>query len=126
MSHEGERQRRFQEIAQRALERGVLSPEQLQMAQAALQQFGVGQPGAPAIQPPAETAGLGMQAPPIPTLSNQSARPPAMPQGYIDSLYRNALAEQQRWLAQYEKYRMQGSFTQLEPIFETIKHITKR
>ena len=66
-----------------------------------------------------------MKAPPTTMLPNQSS-PSAAPQGYVDPLYQNALAELQRWLGQYEKYRMQGSFAQLEPIFQTIKQITGR
>ena len=146
MDHDAERRRKLQEATQRMLERGMLSPEQIQMAQQALQQMQqsgaahfsytvikrpegtvIQQSGQPVNHLPGYPhSDPGMQPPPATGLPNQPPFPSAIPQGYVDPLYRNAIAELQRWLAQYEKYRMQGSFAQIEPIFQAIKQITER
>lgn len=126
--------RRYQEALQRAAQHGALTPEQMQMIQAAFQQmehaggiqqgYVVMQQGGQATAYP--QGGPDMKAPPTTYLPNQAPNPSAIPQGYVDPMYQNALADLQRWLGQYEKYRMQGSFAQLEPIFQTIKQITGR
>ncbi len=125
-------------MLQRARQQGMLSQEQLEMVEAAMQRmvhgeggvhnFVVTQTDAGAVvqqggQPVGYPSGYPGKAPPTTRMPNQ---PAGMPQGYVDSLYRNALADLQRWLGQYEKYRGQGGFAQLEPIFQTIKHITGR
>ena len=133
MHNDPERWKRYQEALQRASQQGALTPEQMQAVQAAFQQLqhaGGGQHGYVVVQggQPAESPAdaANMKAPPTTRLPNQVPNPSAMPQGYTDPLYRNALADLQRWLGQYEKYRMQGSFAQLETIFQEIKHITGR
>lgn len=135
MHNDPERWRKYQEALQRANQQGALTPEQMQMVQAAFQQMQqtgasqqsyvvTQQPDGTVVQQGGQPAGYpGTKAPPTTIMPNQ---PSAMPQGYLDPLYRNALADLQRWLGQYEKYRGQGSFAQLEPIFQTIKHITGR
>jgi hypothetical protein len=147
MHNDPERWRKYQEALQRAAQQGALSPEHMQMVQQAFQQMQQsgaahythtvtqmpdgtvvqqgGQP--PAGYPPGYPySDPTTKAPPTTILPNQPPSPSAMPQGYVDPLYQNALAELQRWVAQYEKYRMQGSFAQFEPIFQTIKQITGR
>ncbi|HLV98794.1 MAG TPA: hypothetical protein VKT82_08980 [Ktedonobacterales bacterium] len=140
MNNDPERWRRYQEALQRAAQQGALSPEQMQMVQAAFQQMqqtGATQhsftvthhPDGTVVQQGGQPAGSSygdpMKAPPTTMLPNQPP-PSAVPQGYVDPLYQNALADLQRWLGQYEKYRMQGSFAQLEPIFQAIKQVTGR
>jgi hypothetical protein len=58
--------------------------------------------------------------------SNQTPTPSAMPQSYVDQLFQNALAEMERWVSEYEQYRMQGRFAQLEPIFQITTQLTGR
>ncbi len=145
MNNDPERWQKYQEAVQRAAQQGALSPEQMQMVQQALQQMQqtgathhtfvvtqsskgvVAQPGdQPAGgYPTGNPYGDPLKAPPTTMLPNQQS-PYGMPQGYIDPIYQNAVAELERWMGQYEKYRMQGSFAQLEPIFQTIKQITGR
>jgi hypothetical protein len=140
MHNDPERWRKYQEALQRASEQGALTPEQMQMVQAAFQQMqqtGATHHSFTATQFPHETVvqqggqpagypyGDPMKAPPTTMLPNQPP-PSTMPQGYVDPLYQNALAELQRWLGQYEKYRMQGSFAQFEPIFQAIKQLSGR
>jgi len=118
-----------QESLQRAIEMGLLSPEQAQMAQAALQrghQHRAGQPLSPTTPFPGDTGTPPMNAPFVSPLPVQTASPYAIPQSSLDPLYRNAVAELQRWLALYEKYQMQGSFAQLESIFQAIRQIPGR
>lgn len=143
MNNDPERWRKYQEAIQRANQQGALTPEQMQMVQQALQQMQqsgaaqhtytvIQQPDGTVVQPGGQPpAGYSYgdpntKAPPTTILPNQPPTPSAMPQSSIDPLYRNAIADLQRWVAQYEKYRMQGSFTQFEPIFQTIKQITGR
>lgn len=134
------------EALRHAMEQGLLTPEQAQMAQQALQQMQqsgaahftytvIRQPDGTIVQQGSPPAGYpsgfphgdpGMHAPPMNMLPNQPMPPSAVPQGYVDPLFENAIADLQRWLGQYEKYRMQGRFAQLEPIFQTIKQITAR
>ena len=137
MHNDPERWRKYQEALQRASQQGALSPEQMQMIQAAFQQMQHGGAGQQAyvVQNPDGTMvqqgdvpawNPNTKAPPTTIMPGQQPVPSAMPQGYMDPLYRNALADLERWLGQYEKYRMQGGFAQLEPIFQTIKHLTGR
>jgi hypothetical protein len=134
MHNDPERMRRYQEALQRAAQQGALTPEQMQMVQAAFQQMehaGGIQQGHVVVQQGGQSTiypqgGPDMKAPPTTYLPNQMPNPSAVPQGYVDPMYQSALTEMQRWVGQYEKYRMQGSFAQLEPIFQTIKQITGR
>ncbi len=57
---------------------------------------------------------------------HQTPNPSAIPQSYVDQLYQNALAEMERWVSEYEQYRMQGRFAQLEPIFQITIQLTGR
>ncbi len=135
VNNDPERWRKYQEAVQRAAQQGALSPEQMQMVQQALhqmQQTGATQftytmtqmPDGTFVQQggyPGYPPGVpGEKAPPTTILPNQPMAPSAVPQGYVDPLYASAVTELRRWLAQYEKYRMQGSFAQLEPIFQAI------
>jgi type II secretory pathway pseudopilin PulG len=138
MSHDQqERWRRYQEAIERASQQGNLTAEQAQMIQAAflnMQHPGAGQQVYTVVQDPD-----GAGNPPVgypsggypgaakaPPTTRMPGQPAAMPQGYLDPLYRNAMADLQRWAGQYEKYRGQGGFTQLEPIFQAIKQLTGR
>jgi hypothetical protein len=139
VSNQEEHLRKYEEMLQRAREQGMLSQEQLQMAEAAMRRMHLGEGGVHSFVVPQTSEGAvapqggqpvgypagypGMKAPPTTRMPGQ---PTAMPQGYVDPLYRNALADLQRWLGQYEKYRGQGGFAQLEPIFQAIKQITGR
>ena len=135
MQNDPERWRKYQEALQRANQQGALTPEQMQMVQAAFQQMqqtGVNQqsyvvtqlPDGTVVQQSGQPAGYpGAKAPPTTVMPSQ---PSGLPQGYLDPLYRNAVSDLERWLGQYEKYRMQGSFAQLEPIFQAIKQLNGR
>lgn len=46
---------------------------------------------------------------------------PQMPPGFVDPLYRSALAQLDQWMARNERYRNQGDFAQLESVFQAIK-----
>lgn len=126
----------------------MLTPEQLQMVQNALaqmQQSGatqftytvtqmpdgtvVQQGGQPGGYPPDMAGGYppgasGGKAPPTTVFPHQAPQPSSMPQGYLDPFFQSAVSELQRWLSQYERFRMQGSFARLEPVFQAIKQIT--
>jgi hypothetical protein len=142
LNHDPEQWRKYQEAIQHASQHRpeALSPEQWQMVQTALQQMqqtGATQftyrvtrlPDGTVVQQGDQPAGNpsgwpGEKAPPTTVLPGQQPTPSAIPQGYLDPLYQSAVAELQRWMAQYERYRTQGSFARLEPIFQMIKHIT--
>jgi hypothetical protein len=144
MQNDPERWRRYQEALQRASQQGALTPEQMRMVEQAFQQmqqsgstqhsYSVTQyPDGTVVQQGGQPTSYSYsysesstKAPPTTRMPNQPPTPSAMPQGYADPLYQNALADLQRWLGQYEKYRMQGNFAQLEPIFQAIKQITGR
>ncbi len=145
MHNDPERWQKYQEALQRAAQQGALSPEQMQMMQQAFQQMQqsgashftytvIQQPDGTVVQQGGQPAGYPSgypysdpgKAPPTTRLPNQQPASSAYPQGYADPLFENAMADLQRWAGQYEKYRMQGRFAQLEPIFQTIKQITGR
>ncbi len=142
MTDDQERWQKYQEALQRATQQGALTPEQAQMVQTAfsqMQQTGATQHTySPPQTPDSTSAPQGTQpgkAPPTTRWPGQTPpakappttvmpQPSGVPSGYLDPLYQSATADLRRWLAQNERYRMQGIFAQLEPVFQAIEQIT--
>lgn len=57
---------------------------------------------------------------------NQMPNPAVIPQEFVEPLYQTALAEMFNWVSKYERYRLQGNFAQLEPIFQMINKMAGR